>query len=515
MSLTRSPYKPADEQKLMTEIWDPQIADHPYNFVKFVYPWGKENTPLAKFTEPRTWQRDEMEAIADHIASNRVRMELGVDPLVYQSATASGRGTGKSALTAWLNHWMMSTRLGSTSVNSANTETQLKTRTWAELGKWHTMAINSHWFEKSALSLKPTLWFEENLKSQLKIDTGYYYAQAQLWSEENPDAFAGVHNFAGMLLIFDEASGIPQPIWTVAEGFFTEPILDRYWFVFSNPRRNTGSFFECFHTFREYWTRRNLDARSVEGTDKTVLNQIVSKYGDDSDEARIEVKGQFPRQGDRQFISSEIVDNAAERDIIKDPYAPLIMAVDPARYGDDKTVVRFRQGRDARSIPPVKMKGKDNMQVANECAYLIDKMDPDAIVIDSGNGSGIIDRLRELGYVVHECMFGGKPDSGEWFNRRTELWALCRDWLGGGCIENDPDLKTDLKAPEYKFMGAGDKLMLETKEELKKRGFHSPDDGDALCMTFAVKPARRDSRSARRNPGRQRTARDVDYKIFG
>lgn len=499
----------------MTEIWDPQIKDDLERFVMFLFPWGKANTPLAGFKGPRSWQRDELQAITEHIKNQKEKIAAGKHPEMYQSATASGRGPGKSALVSWLNLWMMGTRLGSTCVNTANTEHQLKSRTWAEVGKWHTLALNSHWFERTALSLKPAEWFEDALKKQLKIDTGYYYSQAQLWSEETPDAFAGVHNFNGLLLIFDEASGIPKPIWTVSEGFFTEPVLDRYWFVFSNPRRNTGEFFECFHAHRNYWRRRNLDSRTVEGVDVAKLDQIVEKHGEDSDEARIEVKGEFPRQGDKQFISRDIVENALSRELEEDPWAPLIMGVDPARFGDDKTVIRFRQGRNAQVIPPVKLKGADNMEVANRCAELITKYNPDAVCVDAGNGTGIIDRLREMRFKVHEVWFGAKSPEEEYANFRTHLWALMRDWLGGACVDADEDLKTDLTAPEYKFMGSSDKIRLETKEELKARGFASPDDADALACTFAVTVARRDLRSSRANAGRSRVARDVDYPIFG
>lgn len=499
----------------MTEIWDPQIADDPEAFVLFAFPWGKAGTPLENFKGPRTWQRDELQAITDHIRQNNLRIKNGKDPIMYQSATASGRGIGKSALVSWLNCWFMSCVLGGTNITTANTEQQLKSRTWAELGKWHTLLINSHWFEKSALHLRPADWFKTALEKQLKIDTGYYYAQAQLWSEENPDAFAGVHNHNGVLLMFDEGSGIPAPIWKVSEGFFTEPIPHRYWFCFSNPRRNTGHFFECFHRYREYWKRRNIDSRHVEGTDKAVYAKIIKAYGEDSDEARVEVKGQFPRQGDKQFISREVIEKARTRELFKDPHAALIMGVDPARYGDDKTVIRFRQGRDGRSIPPIKLKGKDNMEVANECAWWIQKADPDAVCIDAGNGTGIIDRLREMGYKVHEVWFGSKAEDGQWANKRTELWGRVRDWLGGGCIDDDQDLLDDLAGPEYKFQGHSDRLMLQTKEEMKKNGLASPDDADALACTFAVRVARRDFRTARNNPMRQKVARDVDYNIFG
>lgn len=499
----------------MTELWDPALADDPEKFVLFAYPWGKKGTRLENFKGPRSWQRDELQAIAQHVKEQKSKVDLGLDPLVYQSATASGRGVGKSALTSWLIHWMMSTRLGSTTIVTANTEQQLKSRTWAELGVWHTLSINQHWFDKSALSLRPAGWFEKALIEQMKIDTGYYYAQAQLWSEENPDAFAGVHNPQGVLLLFDEASGIPKPIWDVAEGFFTEPVVDRYHFCFSNPRRNTGEFFECFHKNRAFWRRRNLDSRNVEGTDKTKLNQMLARHGADSDSARVEVLGEFPRQGDKQFISREFIEDAIERERIKDEHAALVMGIDIARFGNDKTVFRFRQGRDAWSIPPVELQGLDNMEVANHAAHWIGKTNPDAVFIDAGNGTGVIDRLREMGFKVTEVWFGAKSSQEEWGNKRTEMWAAMRDWLRGGCIDDHQELKDDLAGPEYRFQGSSDKIVLESKEDMKGRGLASPDHGDALAVTFFAKVARRDMRASRNGGNRRvRQADGTDYPIF-
>jgi hypothetical protein len=497
----------------MTELWDPQIADDLEKFVLFAYPWGKPNTPLANMQGPRTWQRDDLQAITEHIKNQRARMDLGQAPQMWREATASGRGVGKSAKISWLVDWMMTTRLGSTSIVTANTEIQLKSRTFAEIGKWTTLLINSHWFETTVLSVRPAPWFKTLLADQLKIDCGYYYAQGQLWSEENPDAFAGVHNPYGVQVIYDEASGIPVPIFNVTEGFFTEPVLDRYWVVASNPRRNSGGFYECFHNHQAYWKLRQLDSRTVEGTDTALFDRMVEQYGVDSDTVRVEVLGQFPAQGNRQFISNTLVAGAQTRSLEKDPAAPLIMGVDIARYGDDQSVIRFRQGRDARSIAPIRFKERDNMYVANEVAKWIDLVKPDAVNIDAGNGTGVIDRLRERKYRVHEVWFGSSAESPEWANKRTEMWANMRDWLGGAMIDGDPRLFGDLTAPEYDYFGkAKDAVMLESKESLKGKGFRSPDDGDALALTFATRVSRRDTRTS--NTRRARTAQDIDYRML-
>ncbi len=503
-------YNAVDERKLIEAVL--KFGDDPLAFVMFIFPWGKKGTPLADSPGPRAWQKEVLAEIRVWIKENNGRRDIGLLPEVLREAISSGRGPGKSALVAWLALWNMSCHLGSTTIITANTEQQLKTRTMAEAGKWHTLALNRHWFERSVLSLKPAEWFAEALKADLGIDTEYYYIHAQLWSEENPDAFAGVHNPLGLLVLYDEASGIPEAIWVVTEGFFTEPVLHRYWFVFSNPRRPTGAFFECFHKHRNLWKARSIDARTVEGKDSAAYQHIIDKYGADSDIARVEVYGQFPRQGDRQFISRETVELASLRELTPDTTAPLIMGVDVARFGADSSVIRWRQGRDGRSIPPVRFKGLDNMQFTYEVAKWINLTNPDAVCVDAGNGTGVIDRLRELGYKVHEVWFGAKTNEDEWGNTRTLLWARMREWLRGGCIEVCATLLDDLAGPEYVYRGAGDTQILESKEDMKKRGLASPDDGDALALTFAVKVPSRDMSTSRTR--RQRVAEGVNGPVF-
>lgn len=472
-----------------------------------MFPWGKPGSPLEHFSGPRKWQCEVLEDIRQYIAR-------GHKDGMYKLAVSSGRGIGKSALVAWVVYWMMSTRIGSSTIVTANTEQQLKSRTWAELGKWHAMSLNEHWFEKMALSLKPATWFEVELKKQLQLDTGYYYGQAQLWSEENPDAFAGAHNMKGMMLIMDESSGIPEAIWKVSEGFFTEPIKDRYWLTFSNPRNNTGAFFECFNRNRNFWRTRQIDSRDVEGTDRAIYDDIIARYGDDSDEARVEVKGQFPRTGDKQFIGGDIVEQAMTRDLHPDRMAPLVIGVDVARSGEDDSVICFRSGRDARSIPWLTYKRCDNVELAGYVMAAIDKWNPDAVFIDGGGpGGGVVDIIKAHKYRVIEVNFGQSASNADDYRRkREEVWYKMKEWLKTGAIPDDKRLRDDLTGPFYSY-NIKQQLALETKDEMRRRGLASPDHADALALTFAQNIARRDLK-IRRGQSRVRLVKGIDYKVI-
>src|SRR3990167_4933570 len=169
-------HSPQQEQQLMGDLWTPAIADDLLAFVRYVYPWGKANTPLQGINGPRKWQAEDLYEISQHIKDNKGRIALDQIPEVFQKSTVSGRGPGKSAEVSWLVHWFMTTRIGSTIIVTANGEPQLRSRTWPEIGKWHTLSINDHWFDYQATSLRPQAWFAEAVKRDLKIDTGYYYA---------------------------------------------------------------------------------------------------------------------------------------------------------------------------------------------------------------------------------------------------------------------------------------------------------------------------------------------------
>jgi ribosomal protein L34 len=476
----------------MTRLWSPQIVNDPEKFVLFAFPWGEPGTPLERYKGPRTWQRQVLRDIRDHIADNG-----DVDMYkVLRMATASGRGIGKSALVSWLVLWMLTTRIGASVIVSANSEAQLRSITWAEITKWLAMLMNSHWWEISATRITPAKWLAEIVERDLRKGTRYWGAEGRLWSEENPDAYAGLHNSDGVMLIFDEASGIPDKIWDVAQGFFTENTPHRFWCAFSNPRRNQGYFYECFNAKRAFWNIRQIDARTVEDTDKAVYQQIIDEYGEDSPQARIEVYGEFPSTGDEQFIPPRIVDEAFKRPKYKDPQAPIVIGVDPARSGSDSTVIVARQGRDLLEIR--RYKGDDTMTVVGHVIEAIEDFKPALVVLDEGGlGYGILDRLTEQRYKVRGVNFGWKAKNPiMWGNKRAEIWGAMREWLKTAAVQEDRQLKNDLTGPKTKPDSTGT-IYLESKKDMKSRGLASPDAADALAVTFAFPVASRGEYNSR------------------
>lgn len=490
-------YTPEEEQSLMAQLWSPMITDDPEAFVLFSFPWGQKNTPLEKFKGPRKWQTKTLRKIRDHIRKNNGQ----IDDTFYQAlslALASGRGIGKSALVSWLILWMLTTKIGSTVIVSANTENQLRAVTWGELTKWVAMSINAHWWEPSATKLVPAQWLTELVERDLKKGTRYWAAEGKLWSEENPDGYAGVHNHDGMMVIFDEASGIPDSIWSVAEGFFTEPIMHRYWFAFSNPRRNSGTFYECFHALRDYWDTEQIDARQVEGTDPKTYQKIIDKYGPDSRQARVEVYGEFPLDGDDQFISPSMVDQAMERPAHDDDSAPIIIGVDPSGNGSDKAVIVVRKGHDLIRIKRVDMgrTEKNTMMLVGQVIDFIEEYKPTLTVIDQGGlGFPLLNRLNEQKYKVRGVDFGWSSKyPKQYVNKRAEMWGMMRDWLADAHLPDDKSLKQDLTGPNEEFDSSG-AIQVESKKKMKSRGLASPDSADALAVTFAFPVATRQNKA--------------------
>lgn len=463
-----------------------RCAQDPLRFVMLAYPWGCRGTEIAGAQGPYDWQREALKEIRDGLARKDGPVLVSV---------ASGHGVGKSALVAWAIDWAMSTCVDTRGIVTANTENQLRTKTWAELAKWRRMSLTSGWFRFTATSLMSA---EPGRDRTWRMD-------AVPWSESNTEAFAGLHN-AGkrLLIVFDEASAIPDVIWEVTEGALTDADTEIIWLAFGNPTRNTGRFRDCFGKLRHRWKTRHVDARSVPGTNKAQHDNWIADYGADSDFVRVRVLGEFPRAGSTQFIATDVVEAAMSRPHVET--GPAVLGVDIARFGDDQTVCVKRRGQATEVL--FRVRGLDTMQTAARIAEQIDEHGPKATFIDGvGVGGGVVDRLRQLGYQVVDVNGGSKPvDAETYFNHRAEMWGLMRSWLsaGGALPPKDHQMSDDLTGPEYGFDGKN-RIQLERKEDMKKRGLASPDCADALALTFAAPvhaaPARKIATHSYAGPG--------------
>jgi len=460
--------------------WLADTSHDPHAFVMGAFPWGEKDSRLSGFPNgPEPWQKDILNLIRDGLVDVNRAIQLAV---------ASGHGIGKTALVSWIILWALSTKPDTRGVVTANTETQLRTKTWAELGKWFHMFLAKDFF-----SLTATAIFAKDSAHERtwRIDM-------VPWSERNTEAFAGLHNKERrILVVFDEASAIPDIIWETTEGALTDANTEIIWCVFGNPTRNTGRFRECFpgQRYAKAWRARQIDSREVSLTNKAQLSSWVDVYGEDSDFVRIRVRGVFPRTGEMEFISAEDGDGAAQRETSYLLSDALVIGVDVARYGGNETVIWFRKGRDAKSIPPIRMRGSSTVEVAGKVSEVYHRYRVDGIFIDGGGvGGGVVDNCRALHLFVFDVQFGSKPEGIGWAtgnegeryaNKRAEMWGAMRAWLKTGSIPADPDLKAQLVGPTYTY-NLQNQIILEKKEDMLKRGLESPDLADALALTFAL-----------------------------
>lgn len=460
------------------------FAHDPLGFVYWAFPWG-EPGELEKQDGPEVWQREVLRALGEGLVT--------VDQAI-QLARASGHGIGKSALVSWIILWAISTLEDTKGVVTANTENQLKTKTWAEVAKWYRLFIAKDMFLMTATALFAR---DPEHEKTWRIDM-------VPWSERNTEAFAGLHNQGKrILVVFDEASAIPDVIWETTEGALTDENTEIIWACFGNPTRNKGRFRECFDMgrFAHRWNAQKIDSRTVSFTNKTQIQRWVEDYGEDSDFVRVRVKGEFPRIDSESFIPYELAMSAVNREI-EPQVGPIVLGVDVGRFGDDPSVIYPRCGRDASVHLPQILYGVDTMTLAGKVAETFLRLGASICMVDEGGvGGGVVDRLRQLRIPVIGVDFGSGADgvnvndATKYANKRAEIWGAMREWLKGGRIPNikcgeNIDLVDELTGPLY-GLNAKEEIQLESKKDMRRRKVPSPNVADALACTFAypVMPA--------------------------
>lgn len=468
MSGTRPQETKNPELSLIEDIVS--FTHNPLGFVLYSFPWGKGE--LKDFEGPEDWQRELLIEIGTGLKSANQ---------VIQEATASGHGVGKSTLVAWLILWALATCEDTRGIVTANTDTQLKTKTQPELQKWHNIFIAKHWFVVTATSIYSA---QKDHEKTWRVDF-------IPWSENKTESFAGLHNKGKrIIVIFDEASAIPNVIWEVTEGALTDKDTEIIWATFGNPTRNTGRFRDCFGKNRHRWLNHRVDSRTVKITNKDQIDKWIADYGEDSDFVKVRVKGDFPSVGDRQFISSDFVTNARGRHLRLEQYdfAATVIGVDPG-WSTAEGVIYLRQGLMSKKL--MVYRGiKDDFTVAGYVAKFEDDYQADGVFIDLGYGTGIYSAGKQMGRNWQLVSFGEASTDKGYLNKRADMWRQMRDWLKeGGAIEDDPVINDQLIGPEYGVVATGPnsgKVFLESKEDMLKRGIESPDRADALALTFAA-----------------------------
>lgn len=451
----------------------------PLGFVLAMYPWG-EPGELQNETGPDTWQREFLKGLGAEVKRNAFDGQHPVAPV--RRAVSSGHGVGKTVMVAWLVDWIMSTRPHSRGTVTANTFAQLETKTWAAIQLWTRRCYTGHWFTVTSNRMYQTQHRDS------------WFCAPQSCEEHKSEAFAGQHAAdSTSFYVFDEDSAIVEKIHEVAEGGLTdgEPMV----FLFGNPTRSNGHFYRaCFGPLKARWQPLVVDSRQSRFTNKTQIQEWQQDYGEDSDFFRVRVRGLPPSAADAQFIDTARVHAAQIRKIVVLPEEPLVAGCDLAWGGNDDNVIRFRRGLDARSIAPIRIKGeftRDPGVLTSKLAEVLsnsyDGYKVAMLFMDSAGIAGpIAQRLRTLGYRnVQEVNFGADSPGERARYMRDYIWAELRDWLLQGAIDKSPDLEVDLTGPGMRPDNK-QRIWLESKEDMKKRGLDSPDDADALALTFSA-----------------------------
>ena len=352
---------------------------------------------------------------------------------------------------------------------------------------------------------------ESELKVTFKTKNAPYI---RILGADNPDALRGTYADG---VVLDEYGDMKPNVFTE---IIRPMLLSRNgWVLFAGTPKGQNQFYNTFQlaskSFHENpkgdWWCGVYRADKTQVIPEEELNKI--KNDTPANIFRQEYLCDFTASADNVLIPIDLVLEAQQRAYGMDAVngAPRVLGVDPARFGDDKSIIYFRQGLQA--FDPFVFEKLDNMAFAARVAEKIEELHPDAVFIDAGNGAGVIDRLRQLNYRnIVEVPFGGKPNkAGQYLNKRAELWGELRDWLkaGGALPKNDTDLVTDLSTPVYDFDNAN-RLRLESKEHIKERLGRSPDRADALALTFAA-PVRPQNDPAVRY-GQSRTY-EMEYEL--
>lgn len=421
------------------------------------------------------WRKSPLDFVRDVFKASPEKWQAGVLqalPDNYKIAIKSGHGVGKTTLEAWVIIWFVTMHAPCKIPCTAPTAHQLKDILWAEIRKWLNV-MPAHLRDAYTLSTDRLSMAED------------VFAVARTARRENPDAFQGFHE-DNIMFIVDEASGVDELIFEVAQGALSTP--NARVLMAGNPTKTSGYFYRAFNVNRDLWKTFTVSCFDSTRVDPTYIENCKREYGEDSNFYRVRVLGQFPESGDMQLISLAAVNKCF--DMKDETYTafPLQMALDVARHGDDTSVLVARQGRKVHFIEQWRI--DDLVTLSQKVAHIVRAYPETAqLAIDTvGMGQGVYDILDKQGFAnILQAVNAGATafEQHKFVNIRAEMWYNMRAAINEGVdLPRNDRLLADLTGLEYDYDNK-QRLLLEKKSDMKKRGLASPDTADALAMTYA------------------------------
>lgn len=443
-----------------------EVPIHQNPFVEFVKRYRKNPVLFVREvlnTAPDPWQIE----FLNHIAANNRRISV-----------RSGHGVGKSTAAAWAMLWYLFLRFPVKIVVTAPTSSQLYDALFAEVKRWVKVLPQA---------LQDQLEVKQD-RIELKDANNEGFISARTSRAEQPEALQGVHS-DNVMLVADEASGIPEQVFEAAAGSMSGH--SAVTLLLGNPVRSSGFFFDTHNRLSQDWVTMRVSCEDSPRVSAAYIDEMKARYGEESNAYRIRVLGEFPRSDDDTVIPMELLEMAMARDVAPSAHAPIVWGLDVARFGSDRSALCKRQGNAV--LEPIKTwKNLDLMQltgaVVAEYEVLMPSQRPREILVDSiGLGAGVVDRLRELNLPARGINVAESPAMGTTYrNLKAELWHKAKAWLEArDCwMPKDELLVAELATVRYSFTSSG-KIQIEGKDEIRKRGLTSPDRADAFCLTFA------------------------------
>lgn len=392
-------------------------------------------------------------------------------------AAKSGHGVGKTAVMSWAILWFLPLHPFARVPVTAPTGHQLDDTLWPEV---------RYWLDRSAPLRQIIEWTKTRVAVKGHEETWFSVPRSSN-KAENLQGFHGRHVLFGV----DEASGVEQEIMEVVEGALTN--AGAKLLMTGNPTKLSGTFYDAFHKDRTHYETFTMSSADSSLVSPEYCERIARRYGRESDVYRVRVEGLFPRGEPDTFIRLDEVEAAINRDVAPD--GEVYIGVDPARFGDDESVICYRHGWHV--YPLRRFAGIDTSRLTGEVVRLVrgirDGYDGRVVVRvdDTGIGAGVTDQLRLVAsdnrIEVVPVNFGGEANS-EYADYGSLMWGQIKDALDNLDLPRDDELIVQLTTRKYTVRPDG-KIKLERKEDMKKRGVTSPDRADALALSIA-QPAR-------------------------